>query len=62
MPNVTIQMFEGRSIDVKRNMCKRIAEVIAEETGLKPESVNIVIEEMKKENYFSSGKLFSDPE
>lgn len=60
MPNVNIQMFEGRSIDIKRRICERVAEVIAEETGLKPESVNIVIEEMKKENYFSNGQLSID--
>lgn len=60
MPNVTIQMFEGRSVETKRAICKKVAQAIAEETGVKFESVNIVFDEMKKENYFSNGELHAD--
>ncbi len=38
MPTVTIILLEGRSIDQKREMAKRVTDVIAEVVDAKPES------------------------
>lgn len=60
MPYVSIQMFEGRTVETKRNLCNKIAQVVSEEIGVKPESVTVRIDEMKKENYYVAGELFID--
>lgn len=44
MPRIMIQMFEGRSQDQKRAICRRITEVMRQEAGAKPEAVTIVIQ------------------
>lgn len=60
MPIVTVQMFKGRSLEVKRELVKRVTEAVTETTGLKPETVTVVIEELDKENWAIGGQLFSD--
>lgn len=60
MPYVSIQMFEGRDVDTKRSLCQKIAQVVSEEIGVKPEAVTVRIDEMKKENYYINGELFLD--
>lgn len=53
-------MFEGRDVDTKRSLCQKIAQVVSEEIGVKPEAVTVRIDEMKKENYYINGELFLD--
>ncbi len=60
MPFVTIKMMEGRDVDTKRELCKNVAETIGRQLKLPAENVIVQIEEMKKENYWIGGKLFSD--
>lgn len=60
MPFVTIKMMEGRDVDKKRELCKSVAETIGRELNLPAENVIVQIEEMKRENYWIGGKLFSD--
>ena len=57
MPIVTIEMLEGRSLEQKKEMAKRITDVITEVTDVNPEVVWIRFDEMKKENFSTSGKL-----
>lgn len=59
MPIVNIQMFEGRDVKVKQAICEKVAKVIAEEADIKPESVTVLIEEIKKENFYNNGKFYN---
>ncbi len=60
MPHVTIQMLEGRTVEQKRNVCKKVSEVLAEEINVKAENVVVIIEEMKRENFYQNGQLIID--
>jgi 4-oxalocrotonate tautomerase len=60
MPYVQIDMIEGRSTEQKREMAKRITEVISETAKCPKQAVNIVIRETKKENIATAGVLKSD--
>lgn len=60
MPFVQIDMIEGRTTDQKREMAKKITEVISETAKCPKEAVNIVIRETKKENIAVAGILKSD--
>ncbi len=60
MPFVTIKMMEGRDVEIKRELCKNVAQTIGNQLNLPPENVIVQIEEMKRENYWINGKLFSD--
>ena len=60
MPVVTIELIEGRTIDQKREMAKRITDVIKEVAKVKEDAVEIIFHDMKKENYSKAGKLALD--
>jgi len=60
MPVVTIELIEGRTIDQKREMAKKITDVIKEVAKVKEDAVEIIFHDMKKENYSKAGKLALD--
>ena len=60
MPVVTIAMYDGRSIDQKRELVKGVTDVVARVTGNSPEGVHVIIEEVKRENLAIGGLLQPD--
>ncbi|WP_422124046.1 2-hydroxymuconate tautomerase [Planococcus sp. X10-3] len=60
MPYVTVKMLEGRTEDQKRALVEKVTEAVSETTGAPVEKVVVFIEDMKKSNYGTKGKLFSD--
>ena len=60
MPFVQIDMVEGRSLEQKRAMVKKITEAIVETAKCPPEAVSITIRELPKANFAKAGKLLSD--
>lgn len=60
VPIVSIDMFEGRTIEQKRALVKKVTEAISETLGVSGEHVHIVLREMKRENYAEGGVPFSD--
>jgi len=60
MPFVTIDLVEGRTLDQKREIAKRITQTISEVAEVKPEVVWIKFNEMKKEDFSTSGILHID--
>lgn len=62
MPLVQIEMFEGRTVDQKRQMVSKVADALAETLNCSRDKVIIVIREMKKENLAEGGILLVDKE
>lgn len=60
MPVVTINMVEGRTLDQKRALVKKITEAVCESVNVTPERVHIVITDMKREDYADAGVLLVD--
>jgi len=60
MPVVTISMYDGRSMEQKRELVKGITDVVARITGNTPEGVHVIIEEVKRENWAIGGLLWPD--
>ena len=60
MPQVTVEAFEGRTIEQKRGLVKDITEAVIKNFNVGPEVVTITIREMKRENHAKAGKLFID--
>ena len=61
MPTINVQMFEGRSAEQKRAFVKAVTEAAVSTLQCGPESVDIIIAEVKKENWATAGKLWSEP-
>ena len=60
MPTYRIELFEGRTIEQKRKLVEEVTRVTAEVLGSAPESVDIIITDVKRENWATGGKLWSE--
>lgn len=60
MPRVTIELFEGRTLEQKRAIVKGVTEVLVKEAKVAPEAVSILLQEMSADNYSISGVLRCD--
>ena len=61
MPSYHIEMMEGRTLDQKKRLVEAITRVTVEVLGVKPESVDILIADIQRENWATGGKLWSEP-
>lgn len=62
MPTINVQLFEGRSAEQKRAFVKALTEVTCQTLDATAESVDIIIHELKRENWATAGKLWSEAE
>lgn len=60
MPIVIVNIKEGRSVEQKREMARRVTQVISETMEVKTSAVRIIINEMKNENFAIGGTLVCD--
>jgi 4-oxalocrotonate tautomerase len=60
MPLVQVTMLQGRTVDQKRKLAKRITDVLVEEAGTRREAVVVTFHEVSKESYASGGELLID--
>jgi 4-oxalocrotonate tautomerase len=60
MPTFHIELFEGRSLDQKREFVEAITKATCESLGVEPNSVDIVLTEVKRENWATGGRLWSE--
>lgn len=60
MPIVSIELIEGRSVEQKREMSKKITDAIVEVTKIPREAVEVIFHDMKMENYSKAGVLAID--
>ena len=60
MPIVHVEMWEGRSLEQKRELVTVLTRETARIAQCAPESVYIVIQDVNKENWGAGGQLCSD--
>ena len=61
MPTYHIEMLEGRTVAQKKKLAEEITRVTVEVLGGSPESVDILITDVKRDNWATGGKLWSEP-
>ena len=54
----TIEMMKGRTVEQKKKLVEEITRVSVEILGGSPESVDILITDIKRENWATGGKLW----
>ncbi|MFZ1918529.1 MAG: 2-hydroxymuconate tautomerase [Terriglobales bacterium] len=60
MPLVQVTMLQGRTVDQKRKIARRITDVMVEEAGARREAIVVTFVEVPKESYASGGELMID--
>jgi 4-oxalocrotonate tautomerase len=61
MPTFHIELFEGRSVDQKRELAAALTETTCKVLACDPQSVDILFVDVKREDWATGGKLWSDP-
>lgn len=59
MPVVTVDMWEGRTVEQKKQLVKNITAAFVN-MGVPPEVVHIIIKDVPKHNWATGGKLASE--
>lgn len=60
MPTIHVEMFEGRTLEQKREFAKALTEAAVKTIGSKPESVDIIFTDIKKTDWATGGELWCD--
>ena len=60
MPIVTVEIYEGRTIEQKKKLVEDITSAIATNLAVSPEAVWIIIKDNPKHNCAQGGKLASE--
>jgi 4-oxalocrotonate tautomerase len=61
MPSYHVEMMEGRTIDQKKKLVEAITRVSVEILGGVADSVDVIITDIRRENWATGGKLWSEP-
>ena len=59
MPVVIVEMWEGRTIEQKKQLVEGITSSFAK-IGTRPETVSIILNDIPKHNWGTGGKLASE--
>lgn len=60
MPEIIVELAEGRTLDQKRALVRGITAVVVETCVVQPEQVTVIIHETSRINKAKGGVLFAD--
>jgi 4-oxalocrotonate tautomerase len=60
VPFVNVKMIAGRSLEQKRELAEVLTREVVRILNVKPEVVELVIDEYPRENWASAGQLYSE--
>ncbi len=60
MPTIRVEMFEGRTAEQKRALAKELTDACVRAIGTSPDSVDILMFDIKMQDWATGGVLWSD--
>jgi 4-oxalocrotonate tautomerase len=60
MPTIRVEMMEGRTPEQKTALVKALTQAVAESLGSKPESVDVLLYDIKREHWATGGVQWSE--
>lgn len=60
MPTLHVELFEGRTKEQKADLARELTQACVRVLGSKPEGVDVIFVDVKKENWASGGVLWSE--
>ena len=60
MPTLHVELFEGRTKEQKAELARELTQVFVRVLGSKPEGVDILFVDVKKEDWATGGVLWSE--
>jgi len=60
MPTIRVELFEGRTPEQKKAFVQALTEATCKTLGTQPESVDVILTEIKKSDWATGGVLWSE--
>lgn len=60
MPVVTVQLWEGRTLEQKRKLVRAITDAMIEHAGARADALHVILQEVPQENWALAGVLGVD--
>ena len=60
MPTIRIEMFEGRSDELKQELVRQVTDAVVATLQCSPDSVDIILQEVPKSHWATGGRLWSE--
>ncbi len=60
MPTIRVEMMEGRTPEQKKNLVQALTQAVVDTLGSKPESVDVLLFDVKRSDWATGGVLWSE--
>jgi len=60
MPTLRVELMEGRTPEQKKALVQALTQAVVDTLGSKPESVDIVLFDIKRHDWATGGQLWSE--
>ncbi len=60
MPMIRVELLEGRTPEQKKKLVSALTQAVVESLGSKPESVDVILCDVKRSDWATGGVLFSE--
>ena len=60
MPTLRVELMEGRTAEQKKELVKALTEAVVKTLGSKPESVDILLYDIRRGDWATGGVLWSE--
>jgi 4-oxalocrotonate tautomerase len=60
MPTLRVDLMEGRTIEQKKELVKALTEAVVKTLGGSPESVDVLLYDIKRHDWATGGVLWSE--
>ncbi|MDR2833351.1 MAG: tautomerase family protein [Streptococcaceae bacterium] len=57
MPFITVDLFEGRTVEAKQAMAKEITETVMKHTKAPADAIHVIFKDMKEGDYYPAGEM-----
>jgi len=61
MPTIRVELFEGRTVEQKREYARALTDATVRTLGGSPESVEILFFDIARHDWATGGRLWSEP-
>jgi len=59
MPTIRVELMEGRTPEQKKNLVKALTQAVVDTLGSKPESVDVLLFDIRPGDWATGGQLWS---
>lgn len=60
MPTLRVELLEGRTVEQKKALVTALTKAVVDTLGAKPESVDILLYDIRRHDWATGGELWSD--